>query len=124
MSCPVKTSVKSEELKFLSESKSYNLPKLFIPKVMHNDGNFIISLGSLCKWLATKAEAMGIEIYPGFAASDIILSEGKLAGIITSDLGLDKDGKPGSNFQPGIEILFQIHTFCRGLQGSFGQKIN
>ena len=108
-SCPVKTSVKSEELKFLSESKSYNIPKLFIPKVMHNDGNFIISLGSLCKWLATKAEAMGIEIYPGFAASEIILSEGKLAGVITSDLGLDKDGKPSSNFQPGIEILSLIH---------------
>ena len=64
---------------------AFNLPKFFIPKVMHNDNNFIISLGSLCKWLGTRAEAMGVEIYPGFDASDIILSEDKLAGIITSE---------------------------------------
>ena len=65
---------------------------------MHNDNNFIISLGSLCKWLATKAETMGIEIYPGFAASDLILSDGKLTGIITSDLGLDKRWKAWTKF--------------------------
>ena len=90
---------------------------------MHNDGNFIISLGSLCKWLATKAEAMGIEIYPGFAASDIILSEGKLAGIITSDLGLDKDGKPGPNFQPGIEIFSKYTLFAEGCRGHLGKRL-
>ena len=121
--CPVKTLVKSEKLKFLSESKSYNLPKLFIPKVMHNDNNFIISLGSLCKWLATKAETMGIEIYPGFAASDLILSEGKLAGIVTSDLGLDKNGKPGPNFQPGIEIHSKYTLFAEGCRGHLGKKL-
>ena len=122
-SCPVKTIVKSEELKYLTESKSFNLPKFFIPKVMHNDNNFIISLGSLCKWLGTKAEAMGIEIYPGFAASDIILSEDKLAGIITSDLGLDKDGKPGSNFQPGIEIHSKYTLFAEGCRGHLGKRL-
>ena len=90
---------------------------------MHNDGNFIISLGSLCKWLATKAEAMGIEIYPGFAASDIILSEGKLAGVITSDLGLDKDGKPSSNFQPGIEIISKYTLFAEGCRGHLGKRL-
>ena len=88
---------------------------------MHNDNNFIISLGSLCKWLATKAETMGIEIYPGFAASDLILSEGKLAGIITSDLGLDKDGKPDQIFS--LVLKFILNIFCRGLQGSFRKKL-
>ena len=121
--CPVKTLVKSEELKYLSESKSYNLPNFLIPKVMHNDNNFIISLGSLCKWLATVAETMGVEIYPGFAASDIILSEDKLVGIITSDLGLDKEGKPGSNFQPGIEIHSKYTLFAEGCRGHLGKRL-
>ena len=71
---------------------------------MHNQGNYIISLGSFCKWLSLKAENLGVEIYPGFAASDFILDNQKLSGIITSDLGLGKDGEVGPNFQPGIEI--------------------
>ena len=90
---------------------------------MHNDNNFIISLGSLCKWLGTRAEAMGVEIYPGFAASDIILSEGKLAGIVTSDLGIDKSGVPGSNFQPGIEIYSKYTLFAEGCRGHLGKKL-
>ena len=103
-SCPVKVKVKRESVKFLSENNSYSIPKIFLPPVMHNQGNYIISLGSFCKWLSLKAENLGVEIYPGFAASDFILDNQKLSGIITSDLGLGKDGEVGPNFQPGIEI--------------------
>ena len=90
---------------------------------MHNKGNFIISLGSMCKWLGTKAEAMGVEIYPGFAASDIIVEGEKLSGIVTSDLGLNKDGEPGPNFQPGIEIHAKYTLFSEGCRGHLGKKL-
>ena len=122
-SCPVKTKVTSDSLYFLTEGKAYNLPKIFIPSAMHNKGNFIISLGSMCKWLGTKAEAMGVEIYPGFAASNIIIEGEKLSGIITSDLGLNKDGEPGPNFQPGIEIHAKYTLFSEGCRGHLGKKL-
>ena len=121
--CPVKTKVSSERISFLTETKCINLPKFFIPSVMHNKGNFIISLGSTCKWLASKAEALGVEIYPGFAASDMILSDNKLSGIITSDLGINKDGQPGPNFQPGIEIHSKFTLFAEGCRGHLGKKL-
>ena len=66
-SCPVKVKVKEESVKFLSESNAFTVPKIFIPPVMHNNGNYIISLGSFCKWLSVEAEKLGVEIYPGFA---------------------------------------------------------
>ncbi len=122
-SCPVKTQVKKEEISFLTESKAFKLPKIIIPPVMHNDGNFIISLGSMCRWLSTKAEALGVEIYPGFAAADIIISDNKLSGIVTSDLGLSKDGLQGSNFQPGIEIHAKFTLFAEGCRGHLGKKL-
>ncbi len=122
-SCPVKTQVKKEEISFLTESKSFKLPKIFIPPVMHNDGNFIISLGSMCRWLSTKAEALGVEIYPGFAAADTIISDNKLSGIVTSDLGLSKDGSQGANFQPGIEIHAKFTLFAEGCRGHLGKKL-
>ena len=67
--CPVKTAVTQESLKFLTKDKSFNIPSIFVPPVMHNKGNFIISLGSFCKWLSQQAEELGVEIYPGFSAS-------------------------------------------------------
>ena len=72
-SCPVKVKVKKESVKFLNENNSYSIPKIFLPPVMHNQGNYIISLGSFCKWLSLKAENLGVEIYPGFAASDFLI---------------------------------------------------
>ena len=121
--CPVKVKVKKETVKFLTEDNTFTLPKIFIPPVMHNDGNYIISLGSFCKWLSQEAEKFGVEIYPGFAASDVLLEDKKLCGIITSDLGLDKDGNPGPNFQPGIEIHSKYTLFAEGCRGHLGKKL-
>ncbi len=121
--CPVKVPVKNESLKFLTEKNSYNIPGIFTPSVMHNKGNFIISLGSFCKWLSKQAENLGIEIYPGFAASEILIENGKLNGIITGDLGINKNGEQGSNFQPGIEIYSKYTLFAEGCRGHLGKRL-
>ena len=121
--CPVKTPVTEESLKFLTEYKSFNIPSIFVPPVMHNKGNFIISLGSFCKWLSQQAEALGVEIYPGFAASELLTENGKLKGIVTGDLGLTKEGEKGQNFQPGIEIHSKYTLFAEGCRGHLGKKL-
>ena len=89
---------------------------------MHNKGNFVISLGSFCKWLSNQAENLGVEIYPGFAASELIIEDDKLNGIITGDLGIDKNGEQSSNFQPGIEIHAKYTLFAEGCRGHLGKN--
>ena len=121
--CPVKVPVKKESLKFLTETNSYEIPGIFTPSVMHNKGNFIISLGNFCKWLAKKAEDLGVEIYPGFSASELLIENDKLNGIITGDLGLDKNGERGPNFQPGIEIHSKYTLFAEGCRGHLGKRL-
>ena len=121
--CPVKVNVKKESVKFMTDEKSFSIPNILIPPVMHNKGNFIISLGSLCKWLGSEAEKLGVEIYPGFAASDIIINNGVLKGIVTGDLGVDNQGSPGQNYQPGIEIHSKFTLFAEGCRGHLGKKL-
>ena len=121
--CPVKVNVKKESVKFMTDKKSFSIPNILIPPVMHNKGNFIISLGSLCKWLGNEAEKLGVEIYPGFAASDILVNNGVLKGIVTGDLGVDSQGNPGQNYQPGIEIHSKFTFFAEGCRGHLGKKL-
>ena len=121
--CPVKVPVKKESLKFLTETNSYEIPGIFTPSVMHNKGNFIISLGNFCKWLAKKAEDLGVEIYPGFSASELLIENDKLNGIITGDLGIDKNGERGPNFEPGIEIHSNYTLFAEGCRGHLGKRL-
>ena len=121
--CPVKVEVKKESIKFMTNNKSFNIPNFLIPPVMHNKGNFIISLGSLCKWLGNEAEKLGVEIYPGFAASDIVVDNGILKGIVTGDLGVDIQGNPGQNYQAGIEIHSKFTLFAEGCRGHLGKKL-
>ena len=121
--CPVKVNVKEESVKFMTNEKSFNIPSFLIPPVMHNKDNFIISLGSLCKWLGNEAEKLGVEIYPGFAASEIIIENGILKGIITGDLGVDIEGNPGQNYQPGIEIHSKFTLFAEGCRGHLGKRL-
>ena len=121
--CPVKVEVKKESIKFMTNNKSFNIPNFLIPPVMHNKGNFIISLGALCKWLGNEAEKLGVEIYPGFAASDIVVDNGILKGIVTGDLGVDIQGNPGQNYQAGIEIHSKFTLFAEGCRGHLGKKL-
>ena len=122
--CPAnKVPVKNESLKYLTSEKSFAIPNIFIPSAMHNKGNFIISLGSLCKWMASEAEKLGIEIYPGFAATEAIIEDNTLKGIITGDLGISKEGTPTENYQPGIEIRGKFTLFAEGCRGNIGKHL-
>ena len=91
---------------------------------MHNKGNYIISLGLLCRWLGEQAENMGIEIYPGFAAAELVYdNNGALKGVATGDMGIGKDGKPGPNHEPGIELHGKQIIFAEGCRGSLSKQL-
>lgn len=117
LSCPVK----EDRLLFLTQKKAYRLP---IAPSFNNHGNYIISLGVFCRWLAQQAEELGVEIYPGFAAVEILYhSDGSVRGIATGDMGLNRDGKPGDNYQQGMELLAQQTIFAEGCRGSLTKTL-
>src|SRR6188768_439540 len=103
---PIKTKVSDDRFYWLSAARAVRLPSLMMPPLMSNHGNYIVSLGNVCRWLATKAEALGVEIYPGFAAADLMFdAEGKVTGVITGDMGVERDGSHGPGFTPGMALL-------------------
>lgn len=113
---PLNTPVIQDEFLFLTQKKAWRLPT---PRPMHNTGNYIISLGNFCRWLAKQAEELGVEIYPGFAAAEILFgADGQVHGIITGDKGVGKDGKPTAQYQPGIELRAKQTLFAEGCRGS------
>ena len=118
---PVKTQAKTDKFLYLTEHKSYTLPT---PPQMKNHGNYIISLGNLCNWLGNYAENLGIEIYPGFSASEILFSDnGHVEGIATNDMGRLKDGSEGPNFEQGIELKAKQTVFSEGCRGHLGKQL-
>ena len=124
LDAPIKVSVKEDNFLVLTENKSFRIPNFLLPPLMNNHGNYAISLGNLCRWLATQAENLGVEIYPGFAASDIIYDEnGVVKGVITGDMGVGKDGKPSDRFVPGMELRGKYTFFAEGVRGSLSKKI-
>ena len=120
---PIKTKVSNEKFMYLSETGAIKIPTIFLPKVMHNRNNYIISLGNLNIWLAKQAEKLGVEIYPGFAASELIIENEKLVGITTGDHGILKNGEKGPNYQQGIDIFSKYVHFAEGCRGHLGKKI-
>lgn len=118
---PLTTTVNKEKVLFLNEQKSYNLP--VIPS-FQNHGNYIISLGLLCKWLAQQAEDLGVEIYAGFAASEVLYhNNGAVKGVATGNMGVNKDGTHSEHFQMGIELHAQQTLFAEGTRGSLSKQI-
>ena len=116
MDAPLNTPSTADRLLLLTARFALRLP---LPPQMRNHGNYIISLGNLCRWLGRQAEALGVEIYPGFAASEILYDEsGKVAGVATGAMGLGKDGKETANFQPGTELRAKETLFAEGCRGS------
>ena len=102
---PIKTAVTDDRFYFLGKSSGIRLPNFLMPPLMGNHGNYIVSLGNVCRWLAGKAEALGVEIYPGFAASEILYNEaGAVRGIATGDMGIGKNGEPNAGFTRGMEL--------------------
>ncbi|NWD05040.1 electron transfer flavoprotein-ubiquinone oxidoreductase [Pseudomonas gingeri] len=126
LGAPLNTPVKRDDIYVLrSGETSTKVPDFFVPKTMHNEGNYIISLGNLCRWLAQQAENLGVEIYPGFAAQEALFDEnGVVRGIITGDLGVDREGHPKEGlYTPGMELRGKYTLFAEGCRGHIGKQL-
>ncbi|MCP1417694.1 electron-transferring-flavoprotein dehydrogenase [Pseudomonas laurylsulfativorans] len=126
LGAPLNTPVTRDDIFVLKNAQSaQKIPDFFVPKTMHNEGNYIISLGNLCRWLATQAENLGVEIYPGFAAQEALIDEnGVVRGIITGDLGVDREGHPKEGlYTPGMELRGKYTLFAEGCRGHIGKQL-
>ena len=118
---PLDTPATDDRFLLLTERHSYRLPT---PPQMHNHGNYIISLGNLCRWLATQAEELGVEIYPGFAAAEVLHDgDGRVVGVATGDMGIGKDGQPTASYTPGVELRGRETLFAEGARGSLTKTL-
>ena len=124
MGAPLNQPVTDEAMMFLSETGAHRTPNFLLPKCSQNHGNYIISLGALTRWLAQQAENLGVEIFPGFAAAEVLYSEdGAVRGVATGNLGVSKDGEPGEAFQIGMELLAKYTIFAEGSRGHLGRQL-
>jgi electron-transferring-flavoprotein dehydrogenase len=122
LNCPVQNQVNNEEFLFLTTASSIKVPNILLPKVLQNHGNYIISLSNLCKWLAEQAENLGVEIFPGFAAKNLLFDDNdNLIGVQTGDMGLDQNSQPKENFEPGINIKSKVTVLAEGCRGHLGK---
>ena len=121
---PFKVPVKKDRFYILGPAGKIPLPNFAMPGLMNNHGNFIVSLGNVCRWLGQKAEAMGIEVFPGFAASEVIYNDaGAVIGVATGDMGVQEDGKPGPNFERGVELHGKYVLIGEGARGSLSKTL-
>ena len=121
---PIKTAVSDDRFYWLGPNGGMRLPNFAMPPLMNNHGNFIVSLGSVCRWLAGKAEALGVEIYPGFAAAEVLYDDnGAVVGIATGDMGIGKNGEPKDSFTRGMELRAKYTLFAEGARGSLGKQL-
>jgi len=124
MGAPVNTAVDSDQVQFLiDEKKAMPIPGLFLPKQMKNHGNFIISLGQLCRWMGDQAENMGVNVLPGFAAAEVLYEGDRVVGVATSDMGIDKQGEKKSTFQSGYELIAKYVIFAEGVRGNLSEQV-
>lgn len=115
--------VEDDVLYFTSQKSSVRFPDLLASRVIHNEGNYVISLGVFCRWLAEQAEALGVEIYPGFTASELLLEDNKIVGVRTGDMGLNESGEQKATFQPGIDLRASYTIFAEGCRGHLGKQL-
>jgi electron-transferring-flavoprotein dehydrogenase len=122
---PLNTPVTEDQIYLLKdEQDSIKLPNAIVPKTMHNHGNYVVSLGNVCRWLAEQAEALGVEIFPGFTASDVLYGEdGSVKGIITGDMGIGINGEEKDGFMPGMELHGKYTVFSEGCRGHLGKEL-
>lgn len=121
---PLNQPVTGDEVLFLTEGKATRTPDALVPLCFHNEGNYVISLGAVTKWLAEQAEVLGVEIFPGFAAAEVLYDEqGAVKGVATGNLGVGKDGEPSANFQLGMELLGKYTVFAEGSRGHLGRQL-
>ena len=122
---PLNTPVSGDDIYLLnSDSSGIKLPGISVPKTMHNDGNYIVSMGNVCRWLAEQAEQLGVEIFPGFPAQSVIYNDdGSVGGVITGDMGLDAQGNEKDSFMPGMELHAKYTVFAEGCRGHLGKEL-
>ena len=120
---PLETEVREDRFCFFTKGGAIALPHFLLPPLMHNKGNYIVSLSNLCKWLGAQAEALGVEIYPGFPAHDLIVEDGVVQGVLTGDLGVAKDGRHKDGFAPGMELRGKYTLFAEGARGSLSKQL-
>jgi len=125
MGAPLHQAVTSDEVWYLrSASKGVKTPAFLVPENFHNQGNYVVSLGNVTRWLAQQAETLGVEIFPGFPAAEILYSDnGAVRGVATGNMGLDKSGQPGAGFQLGMELLGKYTIFAEGARGHLGKQL-
>ncbi|GIU25250.1 electron transfer flavoprotein-ubiquinone oxidoreductase [Shewanella schlegeliana] len=124
-SAPLLTAVTHDEIHMLSSATDARaMPNALIPKTMHNEGNYIISVGNLCRWLAERAEELGVEVFPGFPASELLFNEdGSVKGIQIGDMGVGEDGQPKDGYEPGMELHAKYTVFGEGCRGHLGKQL-
>ncbi|QHG74249.1 electron transfer flavoprotein-ubiquinone oxidoreductase [Ensifer adhaerens] len=121
---PFKTEVTDDHFLLLGPAGSIRLPNFLMPPLMNNHGHYIVSLGLVCRWLATKAEELGVEIYPGFAATEVLYNdEGAVIGVATGDMGIERNGEPGPNFARGMALLGKYTLIGEGVRGSLAKQL-
>lgn len=124
LDAPITTAVTRDDIYYLSSAKKgIKLPTLMTPHTMHNQGNYIVSMANVCRWLATQAEQLGVEIFPGFSAAQTIVEDGQVRGIITGDMGLDEHGEPKDSYMPGMELRAKYTVFAEGCRGHLGKEL-
>ncbi len=121
---PLNTKVTRDEFHLFDKRGSWKLPGFALPSELHNNGNYIISLGNLCRWLAEQAEELGVEIFPGFAAAEVLIDDqNRVTGVRTGDMGVGRDGAPGPNYTPGMDLNAKYVLIGEGVRGSLAQKL-
>ena len=121
---PLRTAVSDDRFYYLTETGSVRLPTLMMPPLMSNHGNYVVSLGEVCRWLGQKAEALGVEIYPGFAAAEVLYdANGAVAGVATGDMGIGKNNAPKDSFTRGMELRAKYTLFAEGARGNLGKQL-
>ena len=121
---PLATPARTDEFRFLTARGGFTLPGFLLPPPMRNHGNYVISLGALCRWLGRQAEALGAEIYPGFAAADVLhADDGRVAGVATGDMGIARDGTRKPGYAPGMDLRAKYTLFAEGARGSLTERL-
>ena len=121
---PFKTPVTDDQFLVLGKTGTLRIPNFLMPPLMNNHGNYIVSLGNVCRWLGQKAEALGVDIYPGFAAAEVLYNEqGAVAGVATGDMGIEKNGDPGPNYTRGMALLGKYTLIAEGVRGSLAKQV-
>ncbi|MDB5862572.1 MAG: electron transfer flavoprotein-ubiquinone oxidoreductase [Betaproteobacteria bacterium] len=124
LGAPLNAPVTEDRFLFLTKDSSFKVPEFMLPACFKNHGNYVISLGNVCRWLAQQAEALGVEIFPGFPAADVLYNEnGSVKGVVTGDMGIDREGKPTDAYQPGMELHGKYTLFAEGCRGHLGRRL-